>query len=119
MQQRNLLLISYLFPPAGGVTVQRAISLARYLPAQGFKVHVLRASNAPSPVVDNSLLQRDHPDVTMHGAFTPELPFEFRHTIWRLLGSGKADASSAKGLRNMANARGPKNWGRGAIRRLI
>ena len=42
----RLLILSYLFPPAGGVAVQRSLSLAKYLPGCGFDVHVLRAHNA-------------------------------------------------------------------------
>jgi hypothetical protein len=36
-------MLSHLFPPAGGVAVQRALSPATYLPACGFDAHVLRA----------------------------------------------------------------------------
>ena len=39
----RVLLISYMFPPAGGVGVQRALALARYLPATGLSVTVLTA----------------------------------------------------------------------------
>ena len=52
MSNNRVLIISYLFPPAGGVAVQRALSLAKYLPGCGFDVHVLRASNASAPVLD-------------------------------------------------------------------
>ena len=46
----KLLIINYLFPPAGGIAVQRALSLAKYLPQFGFEVHVLSAGNAAAPV---------------------------------------------------------------------
>ena len=32
----KILLISYLFPPVGGIGVQRALSLAKYLPRMRF-----------------------------------------------------------------------------------
>ena len=54
---RRLLIISYLFPPAGGVAVQRALSVAKYLPGCGYSVHVLRARNASAPVEDPGLLR--------------------------------------------------------------
>ena len=40
----KILLISYLFPPVGGIGVQRALSLAKYLPQSGFEVYVLKAT---------------------------------------------------------------------------
>jgi hypothetical protein len=41
---RKILIMSYLFPPVGGIGVQRALSLAKYLPPCGFEVHVLKAN---------------------------------------------------------------------------
>jgi glycosyltransferase involved in cell wall biosynthesis len=84
----KLLLVSYLFPPAGGISVQRALSMARYLPAMGFEVHVLCASNAASPVYDQSLLKLVPADVRVHGSWTPEPPFKIRHAVWSLFASG-------------------------------
>ncbi len=78
----TVLLISYLFPPAGGIPVQRALSLARYLPAMGFEVHVLAATNAAAPVMDASLLARIPSSVRVHHAFTPEPPFALRQKVW-------------------------------------
>src|ERR1035441_10585945 len=48
----RLLIVSYLFPPNGGIAVQRALSLAKYLPENGFEVHILKARNAASPADD-------------------------------------------------------------------
>jgi glycosyltransferase involved in cell wall biosynthesis len=85
----RILIISYLFPPAGGIGVQRALSLARYLPNSGFEVHVLRASNAAAPVFDPALCQRVPASVQVHGSFTPEAPFWLRHTVWNWLSRKK------------------------------
>src|SRR5215475_15723473 len=85
----RILIISYLFPPAGGIGVQRALSLARYLPASGFEVHVLRASNAAAPVFDPALSKRVPASVQVHGSFTPEAPFWLRHTVWNWLSRKK------------------------------
>ncbi|MEJ5369535.1 MAG: glycosyltransferase [Bryobacteraceae bacterium] len=81
----RLLLIAYAFPPAGGITVMRALSLAKYLPDQGFDVHVLSARNPGAPVRDPGLLAQLPPTVTLHRAFTPELPFYFRKRLWSLV----------------------------------
>lgn len=86
MANRKLLLVSYLFPPAGGIAVQRALSLAKYLPQNGFEVHILKARNAAVPVMDPGLLRQVPSSVQVHEAFTPEIPFQVRHKIWQLLG---------------------------------
>jgi glycosyltransferase involved in cell wall biosynthesis len=90
MSARRLLIISYLFPPAGGIAVHRSLSLAKYLPGYGYEVHVLRAENAAAPVYDPELLQHIPATTRIHGAFTPELPFAFRQKLWRWLSPGQA-----------------------------
>lgn len=89
MPNRKLLLISYLFPPLGGVGVQRALSLAKYLPEQGYEVHVLRAHNAAGPVHDPGLLAQVPSAVTIHSAFTPEIPFDLRQKVWKWISPGR------------------------------
>src|SRR5579862_4923058 len=94
---KNLLLVSYLFPPAGGISVQRALSFATYLPPLGVEVHVLSARNAAAPVHDPGLLERLPSCVRRHGAFTPELSFQAQRRLWALLGRGnRAAAATAK-----------------------
>lgn len=53
---RELLLISYRFPPVGGSGVQRAAKLARYLPDAGWRAHVICGGHRHAPVHDESLL---------------------------------------------------------------
>lgn len=102
----RILLISYLFPPAGGIGVQRALSLARYLPDCGFEVHVLSAANAAAPVRDPALCRRVPPEVKQYHAFTPEIPFWIRHTIWNYLSGSK---KQAKGGPNVPEPTAPSN----------
>lgn len=118
LSKRKLLLVSYLYPPAGGITVQRALSFSRYLPERGFEVHVLQAPNAPTPVTDRSLLQRVPREVTVHGAFTPEPPFKLRHFVWGLLSSKKQPQRSEEPAA-AAPANGWQKWAKDAIRRMI
>lgn len=92
----RLLLIAYAFPPVGGIVVMRALSLAKYLPAQGFDVHVLSARNAVAPVLDPSLLAHLPPSVSLHRAFTPELPFHFRKRLWNLVTGPREDTQAAE-----------------------
>ncbi len=91
----RLLLIAYAFPPVGGIMVMRALSLAKYLPACGFEVHVLSAANAAAPLRDPGLLAHVPSSVTLHHAFTPELPFHFRKRLWGLVSRSAPDAPQA------------------------
>jgi glycosyltransferase involved in cell wall biosynthesis len=56
MAQRNLLLVSYQFPPIGGSGVQRVLKLARYLPRAGWRPQVLTADHAHYPLIDSTLV---------------------------------------------------------------
>jgi hypothetical protein len=85
----RILLIAYLFPPAGGVGVLRALSFAKYLPPFGHEVHVLSARNPSCPTFDPALLQGIPPQVQVHHAFTPELPFHIRQKLWKMISPGR------------------------------
>lgn len=66
MKQRGVLLVSYHYPPVGGSGVQRAEKLARYLPAAGWRVHVLTAGHAHFPILDTDGLVERAEGVTVH-----------------------------------------------------
>ena len=91
----NLLLITFSFPPAGGVGVLRALSLAKYLPQNGIRVDVLTARNAPAVGKDLSLLQQVPDAVTVHRTWTLDLPFALRKAVKKLLGGGIQPAAPA------------------------
>jgi hypothetical protein len=81
----NVLLVSYLFPPSGGVGVPRAISYTRYLPFHGCRVFVVTARNAATPLYDPELLSLVPPETRVSRVFNPELSYSFRDRIWRML----------------------------------
>ncbi|WNG15684.1 glycosyltransferase [Cystobacter fuscus] len=91
----NVLLITFSFPPVGGVGVLRALSLAKYLPSEGIRVDVLTARNAPAVGRDQALLKQVPSDVTIHRTWTLDLPFSLRKGIKKLLTRGRAPASSS------------------------
>src|SRR5581483_7017035 len=93
----KILIVSYLFPPVGGIAVQRALSLAKYLPRCGYEVHILKAKNAAGPGNDPSLARKVPPEVHVHEAFTPEIPFAIRHKLWGRIagGAGKPGPAAA------------------------
>ena len=101
----------------GGIGVQRALSLAKYLPRCGFEVHVLKATNAGGPVYDPDLVRQIPASVRVHEAFTPEIPFAIRQKLWaRLSGGPKKPAASAPA------AAGGFSWKRlvtGAAKRVM
>ncbi len=92
----NVLLITFSFPPAGGVGVLRALSLAKYLPENGIRVDVLTARNAPAVGKDLALLRQVPESVTVHRTWTLDLPFWLRKAVKKVVsgGSGKAKAIS-------------------------
>jgi glycosyltransferase involved in cell wall biosynthesis len=96
----KILLLSYFFPPAGGVAVQRILSLSKYLPGEGCQVSVLTAWNGAYPVSDPELLRQVPGAVKVYRAFTPEIPYDLRLKVWNLLGgwdvaNGRARAPRA------------------------
>src|ERR1039458_69722 len=93
---QRLLLISFLFPPAGGIAVQRALSLARYLPRNGYEVHVLAARNSAAPVVDPGLLKLVPGEVTVHHAFMPTVSFDMRQKLRRFFVPGGSKPQPAQ-----------------------
>lgn len=63
---RNLLLVTYQFPPIGGSGVQRAVKLARYLPRAGWRAHVLSAGHTHYPLLDPMLVHDVGEAVPVH-----------------------------------------------------
>lgn len=90
----NVLLVTFSFPPAGGVGVLRALSLAKYLPENGIRVDVLTARNAPAVVRDEGLLRQVPASVTVHRTWTLDLPFVVRKGIKKLLSRTRTAATS-------------------------
>ena len=84
MSSLNVLLVSYVFPPCGGVGVLRAASLARYLPAEGIRLDVVTAGNASAVGTDPTLLDEIPTDVHIHRTLTLDFPFGLKKKIKRL-----------------------------------
>jgi glycosyltransferase involved in cell wall biosynthesis len=95
MSPLNVLLVSYSFPPAGGVGVLRAASLARYLPAEGIRLDVLTAQNASAVGADSGLLKEISGEVNIHRTITLDLPFGIKKAIKKLITRGKPPSGSA------------------------
>ena len=85
MKLLKVLLVVYAFPPAGGVGVLRAASLARYLPAEGIQLDVLTTRNPSSVGTDQSLLLEIPSEVTIHRTMTLDLPFSVKKRLKSLV----------------------------------
>ncbi|MCD6595147.1 hypothetical protein J7L68_05665 [bacterium] len=58
-KKHNLLFISYFFPPSGGISCQRAIRFAKFLPKFGWDTTVLTYDgNYPWKIIDRTLLEK-------------------------------------------------------------
>jgi len=84
-RHRNLLLVTYQFPPIGGSGVQRAVKLARYLPRAGWRAHVLSAGHTHYPLLDPMLTRDVEKETTVHRACGLE-PAALATTLCRQLG---------------------------------
>ena len=54
---KNVLFVTYYWPPAGGVSTNRIVHFARYLEKYGWNVSVLTPSSALHPFKDESLIE--------------------------------------------------------------
>ena len=57
---RNVLIITYYWPPSGGSGVQRWLKMSKYLPENGWRPIIYTADNAEYPVLDSSLEKDIH-----------------------------------------------------------
>ena len=62
---KNILIISYYWPPSGGAGVQRWLKFSKYLPEFGYRPHVYTPENPEAPVLDESLLNEIHPEIVV------------------------------------------------------
>lgn len=97
MSLLNVLLVTYSFPPAGGVGVLRAASLARYFPAEGIRLDVLTTRNASAVGSDPALLEEIPSEVRIHRTVTLDLPFGIKKRIKKLISGGKHSQNTAAG----------------------
>ncbi len=95
MNDLNVLLVTYSFPPVGGTGVMRAASLARYLPAEGIRLDVLTARNASAVGSDAALLKEIPEEVTVHRTLTLDLPFSLKKKIKSLIAGRRPPAANS------------------------
>jgi glycosyltransferase involved in cell wall biosynthesis len=115
MSPLKVLLVVYAFPPAGGVGVLRAASLARYLPTEGIRLDVLTTRNPASVGVDSSLLRDIPAEVNIHRTITFDLPFGIKKRLKRLITGAKPPDSQA----DSTTKTGKPNFLKSAVQDLL
>lgn len=83
---KEVLIITYYWPPASGAGVQRWLKLTKYLPRCDWKPVVLTVRKGTSAALDHSLDDDIHPDISVYESSTAE-PFK----LYNLLRGKKAD----------------------------
>lgn len=96
---KRLLVITYYWPPAGGVSVQRIIKFCKYLPKHGWQPIVLTADSGHFETIDHDNLQ-DTVGITTVSRVRAWEP----HAFYRALGGrvGKRDPLTRSGRSNGA-----------------
>jgi hypothetical protein len=85
----RVLIITYLFPPSGGIGPPRYVGYTRHLPAHGCEVSVIAPKNPHTPLYDPALLQQVPPETRVHRVFSPTVPYFLRDRVWKNI-SGSA-----------------------------
>ena len=91
---KDILIITYYWPPSGGSGVQRWLKFVKYLPANGFTPYVFTPSNPDFPLRDPSLLE-DVPSEAEVIHFPIWEPYRLLDRVRRLFGKSGAPAASS------------------------
>ena len=95
---RRLLVISYFFPPVGGIGVERVLKHVSYLPDFGWEPVVVAPANSGYRLVDPDSLSRIPPGTEVHRTRTLE-PSHIRRGVARLVRRKRTDPRPRSGRR--------------------
>jgi glycosyltransferase involved in cell wall biosynthesis len=85
----SALLVTYVWPPTGGVGSLRVRKLAKYLPEHGVTPTVLTAANPSVPLIDESLMEDVPPNIEVIRARTFEPGYATKQNVWSQSRSGQ------------------------------
>lgn len=91
------LLVTYAFPPTGGVGSERVRKLAKYLPDHGIEPTVLTAANPSVPLTDRSIERDVRPDLRVLRARTLEPGYAVKQAAWASSRPGGGAAARLRG----------------------
>lgn len=69
---KKVLIITYYWPPSGGIGVHRWLQFSKNFPSYGWEPIIFTAKNANYPVVDKSLLEQVPEKIEIHKVKVPE-----------------------------------------------
>lgn len=98
LDPNRVLFVSYLFPPVGGVGVQRVLKWVKYLPQHRWNASVLTAENPSVPLLDESLLTQVPAQTIIRTART----YEPSYATKAAAANGTSSKSWASGLIGLA-----------------
>jgi glycosyltransferase involved in cell wall biosynthesis len=111
---RRVLVLTYFFPPIGGVGVQRTLKFVEHLPALGWEPVVVAPRGAVYRVMDPGSLDTIDPDLEVHRVLCAEpagLRALVREAVRRLGPTRNADAASTpRSPPKATTARGLRKW---------
>lgn len=79
----RVLIVSYTFPPAGGVGVQRVSKLVKFLPEFGVEPSVLTAKDPSVPIEDPGTLRDIPTNVSITRTRTLEPSYRMKAKVWQ------------------------------------
>jgi len=89
---RRVLVVAYVFPPAGGAGVQRVTKFVKYLPEFGWDCSVLTVANPSVPVFDETLAKEVPESTVVRQARTLEPGYALKNAV----SAGSDTTGSAK-----------------------
>ena len=111
---RRVLVLTYFFPPIGGVGVQRTLKFVEHLPALGWDPVVVAPRGAVYRVMDPGPLETLDPDLEVHRVLSVEparLRAVVRELVRRTRPTRTSELASTPGPQPTAPpARGPRRW---------
>ena len=90
---RRVLVVTYYFPPVGGMGVQRTLKYVTYLPRWGWEPVVVAPGDPEFPVRDPSLMAALAPDLEVHRTASLE-PGKLPYALARLFGGRRSKATA-------------------------
>ncbi len=102
---RRVLVLTYFFPPVGGVGVQRTLKYVTYLPRWGWEPVVVAPGDPAFPVRDKSLMATLAPDLEVHRTTSLE-PGRMPSVAARLLSRRRSRSSGVEIDLTTASTRG-------------
>lgn len=97
---RRVLVVAYVFPPAGGAGVQRVTKFVKYLPEFGWDCSVLTVANPSVPVFDETLAQDVPESTVVRQAKTLEPGYAFKNAVSAGTARGSGSSGGANSTRS-------------------